>query len=294
MMENVNPPPISNHPVLTIALRAQAIQELHELQRISAFVDSRLKIIERFLNNFANQPNETNMNNLKFDDESIDTPRVSPFPHSDNDLDDGEMLNELIEYEKRKHYDVDLSDVASDDEYASDERWGFTVKGLKEMVDENVQGSNLHSTLCLHCDEAFETIDHSMSYNNAISNDEMTFAINGSASQLETAQQLLQKFVAAAGQNQEAPPSGQGYNTYPDHASAYPSQQPPVAHAPTPATDYVGRPVYGGNSGCIKQKCEGKRVKSFAEFGDFLLAEIADASLLFRHQFPMADTRRAT
>ncbi|GKE64231.1 hypothetical protein Tco_1518392, partial [Tanacetum coccineum] len=56
------------------ALRAQAIQELHELQRILAFVDSRLDSIERFLNNFANQPNETNMNDFESDDESVDTP----------------------------------------------------------------------------------------------------------------------------------------------------------------------------------------------------------------------------
>ncbi|GJT78039.1 hypothetical protein Tco_1044764 [Tanacetum coccineum] len=68
-------------------------------RRISAFVDSRLESIERFLNNFANQPNETNMNDLESDDESVDTPLVSPFPHSDNDSDDGEVLNELIEYE---------------------------------------------------------------------------------------------------------------------------------------------------------------------------------------------------
>ncbi|GJZ04889.1 hypothetical protein Tco_0538164 [Tanacetum coccineum] len=54
--------------------------------------------IERFLNNFANQPNETNMNDLESDDESVDTPLVSPFPHSDNDSDDGEVLNKLIEY----------------------------------------------------------------------------------------------------------------------------------------------------------------------------------------------------
>ncbi|GJR13634.1 hypothetical protein Tco_0796286 [Tanacetum coccineum] len=98
-MENMNPPPTSNRPILPAALHAQAIQELHELQRISAFVDSRLESIERFLNNFANQPNETNMNDLESDDESVDTPLVSPFPHSDNDSDDGEVLNELIEYE---------------------------------------------------------------------------------------------------------------------------------------------------------------------------------------------------
>ncbi|GJS39284.1 RNA-directed DNA polymerase, eukaryota [Tanacetum coccineum] len=39
------------------------------------------------------------MNNLESDDEAVDTPLVSPFPHSDNDSDDGEVLNELIEYE---------------------------------------------------------------------------------------------------------------------------------------------------------------------------------------------------
>nr|GEW09672.1 homeodomain-like protein [Tanacetum cinerariifolium] len=38
------------------------------------------------------------MNNLESDNESIETPLVSPFPHSDNVSDDGEVLNELIEY----------------------------------------------------------------------------------------------------------------------------------------------------------------------------------------------------
>ncbi|GKB00323.1 hypothetical protein Tco_0828316 [Tanacetum coccineum] len=36
------------------------------------------------------------MNNLESDDEAVDTPLVSPFPHSDNESDDGEVLNELI------------------------------------------------------------------------------------------------------------------------------------------------------------------------------------------------------
>ncbi|GKE82683.1 hypothetical protein Tco_1552683 [Tanacetum coccineum] len=69
-MENANPPP-NNRPVLTAAQRARVVQELHELQIISAFVDSRLE----------------------------NTPLVSPFPHSDDDSDDNEVLNELIEYE---------------------------------------------------------------------------------------------------------------------------------------------------------------------------------------------------
>ncbi|GKB64379.1 hypothetical protein Tco_0920565 [Tanacetum coccineum] len=97
-MENANPPP-NNRPVLTAALRARAVQKLHEPQIILAFVDSLLEGIEQFLNNFANQPNKTDMNNLEFDDESVETPLVSSFPHSNNALDDGEVLNELIEYE---------------------------------------------------------------------------------------------------------------------------------------------------------------------------------------------------
>ncbi|GJV12174.1 putative reverse transcriptase domain-containing protein [Tanacetum coccineum] len=66
---------------------------------ILAFVDSRLESIEQFLNSFANQPNVTDMNDLESDDELVDTPLVSPSPHSDNDSDDGEVLNESSEYE---------------------------------------------------------------------------------------------------------------------------------------------------------------------------------------------------
>ncbi|GKF43316.1 hypothetical protein Tco_0129868 [Tanacetum coccineum] len=98
-MENANPPPTNNRPVLLAVLRARINQELHELKVISVFVDSRLESIEQFLNNFANQPNETNTNNLEFDDESGKTPFVYPFPHSDNDSDDEEVLKELSEYE---------------------------------------------------------------------------------------------------------------------------------------------------------------------------------------------------
>ncbi|GKG09356.1 hypothetical protein Tco_0338102, partial [Tanacetum coccineum] len=98
IMENVNPTPANNRPVLPAALRAQAIQELHKLHKFLAIVDSHLESIERFLNDFAHQPNETNTNDLESDDESVDTPLVSPFPHSYNDSDDCEVLNELIEY----------------------------------------------------------------------------------------------------------------------------------------------------------------------------------------------------
>ncbi|GJY39983.1 hypothetical protein Tco_0426347 [Tanacetum coccineum] len=98
-MENVNPPPNNNRPILPAALRARINQELRELHLTSAFNDSRLESIEQFLNNITNQPNEANMNNHKSDDESGETPRVSPFPHSDNDSDNEETLKELSDYE---------------------------------------------------------------------------------------------------------------------------------------------------------------------------------------------------
>ncbi|GJW42390.1 hypothetical protein Tco_0071189 [Tanacetum coccineum] len=37
------------------------------------------------------------MKDLDSDNESVDIALGSPFPHSDNDLDDSEVLNELIE-----------------------------------------------------------------------------------------------------------------------------------------------------------------------------------------------------
>ncbi|KVH94331.1 flowering locus K homology domain-like isoform X1 [Cynara cardunculus var. scolymus] len=82
--------------------------------------------------------------------------------------------------------------------------------------------------------------------------DEMTVEINGSASQVQTAQQLIQNFIAdaaatTAAQNPIAPPSSQGYNPYPGHIPSYPSQPPPPGHAPA-AGDY-GSAVYGGNYG---------------------------------------------
>ncbi|GJW98370.1 hypothetical protein Tco_0180178 [Tanacetum coccineum] len=58
--------------------------------------------IERFLNRFADQPNETNINDPESDDGSVETPLVSPFPYSDNESDDEEVLNELSEYENAR------------------------------------------------------------------------------------------------------------------------------------------------------------------------------------------------
>ncbi|GJZ27499.1 hypothetical protein Tco_0571752 [Tanacetum coccineum] len=97
-MENTNPPPTLNPHALPTTLRTKVVQELDELQEILAYIDSRLENIEQFLNSFVNPPNEINMNDLESDNESVDTPLVSPFLDSDDDSDDGEVLNELEEY----------------------------------------------------------------------------------------------------------------------------------------------------------------------------------------------------
>ncbi|GKB71141.1 hypothetical protein Tco_0932553 [Tanacetum coccineum] len=97
-MENVNPPPTNNPHVLPSALRAKIIQELNELHAISTYIDSRLENIDRFLNGFTQQPNEIDVDDLEPDYKSVDTLLVSPFLDSDDDSDDGEVLNELEEY----------------------------------------------------------------------------------------------------------------------------------------------------------------------------------------------------
>ncbi|XP_057491859.1 flowering locus K homology domain isoform X2 [Actinidia eriantha] len=78
---------------------------------------------------------------------------------------------------------------------------------------------------------------------------EMTVEINGTASQVQTAQQLIQNFMAeAAGQTQTqtgAPPD-QGYNSYAAQGSVY--QSPPSNAGHSGQTGGYG-PVYGTNYG---------------------------------------------
>nr|GEV74430.1 hypothetical protein [Tanacetum cinerariifolium] len=75
-MENTKPPPALDPPVLPTALRAKVVQELDELQAISACIDSRLENIKHFFNDFVNPPNETDMDDLKPNDESEITNRI--------------------------------------------------------------------------------------------------------------------------------------------------------------------------------------------------------------------------
>ncbi|GJR31832.1 hypothetical protein Tco_1108064 [Tanacetum coccineum] len=98
IMENANPPPALDPPVLPTALRTKVVQELRELQAISAYIDSLLENIDQFLSNFAAQPNIINLDDVESDNGSVDIPLVSPFLDSDDDSDDGEVLNKLEEY----------------------------------------------------------------------------------------------------------------------------------------------------------------------------------------------------
>ncbi|GKF15961.1 hypothetical protein Tco_0057423, partial [Tanacetum coccineum] len=65
---------------------------------VSTYIDSRLENIDQFLNGFTQPTNEIDMDDLEPDEESVDTPLFSPFLDSDDDSDDGEVLNELEEY----------------------------------------------------------------------------------------------------------------------------------------------------------------------------------------------------
>nr|GEV49020.1 retrovirus-related Pol polyprotein from transposon TNT 1-94 [Tanacetum cinerariifolium] len=56
-LENSNPSPTNEQPVLPTALRAKVVQELRDLQAILAYIDSRLENIDQIFNNFATKQN---------------------------------------------------------------------------------------------------------------------------------------------------------------------------------------------------------------------------------------------
>ncbi|KAK4338720.1 hypothetical protein RND71_043207 [Anisodus tanguticus] len=79
---------------------------------------------------------------------------------------------------------------------------------------------------------------------------EMTVEINGSASQVQTAQQLIQNSIADATssmQNTAAGPPSQGYNPYPSQDPVYSSSTTTSQAGYAPAADYGS--VYGGSYG---------------------------------------------
>ncbi|GJX87073.1 hypothetical protein Tco_0339087 [Tanacetum coccineum] len=98
-MENANPPLTNNPPVLPTALHAKIVQKLNELHAISTYINSRIENIDQFLNSFTQQPNEIDVAGFEPNNKSVDTPLDSPFLDSDGDSNDGEVLNELEEYD---------------------------------------------------------------------------------------------------------------------------------------------------------------------------------------------------
>nr|GEY65650.1 hypothetical protein [Tanacetum cinerariifolium] len=98
-MENVNLLPTNNPHVLLTTLREKVVHELNEIQAISTYIDSRLENIDQLLNGFTQQPNEIDVDGFESNNESADTPLVSPFLDLKDDSDDGEVLNELEEYD---------------------------------------------------------------------------------------------------------------------------------------------------------------------------------------------------
>ncbi|GJW80553.1 hypothetical protein Tco_0144528 [Tanacetum coccineum] len=76
----------------------KVVQELRELQAISAYIDSRLANIDQIHKDFTTQPNIIDMDDVESNNGLTDTPLVSPFLDSDDDSDDGEVLNEQEEY----------------------------------------------------------------------------------------------------------------------------------------------------------------------------------------------------
>ncbi|GJT59425.1 hypothetical protein Tco_1002958 [Tanacetum coccineum] len=90
-MENMNP----FIPVPTNGLHVRITQELNELRPISAMIDSHLG---QPSNDLTNSHKIIEIHDFESDDRSVDTPLVSPFLDSDDESDDGEVLNEFDEY----------------------------------------------------------------------------------------------------------------------------------------------------------------------------------------------------
>nr|GEZ22720.1 hypothetical protein [Tanacetum cinerariifolium] len=96
-MENAKP----FVPIPPNRLHFKITEELNKLHAISTMINSHL---EQPLNDSMNSHNIVEMDDLKSDDGSIDTPIVSPFLDSDDESDDGEVINELDEYGNARNF----------------------------------------------------------------------------------------------------------------------------------------------------------------------------------------------
>ncbi|GJV71018.1 hypothetical protein Tco_1491013 [Tanacetum coccineum] len=147
-MENVNP----FVPASPNGLRAKISRELNELRAILVVIDSRLKNInhmqftipshvppEQLLNDFENSPDMFDMGNSKSDSESNDTSFISPFLDFDVESNDGEVINELIEYGGAGNFyynkiinSIDGNDLAFP--CMIEDIWEFIVSDIADVV----------------------------------------------------------------------------------------------------------------------------------------------------------------
>ncbi|GKB68925.1 hypothetical protein Tco_0930337 [Tanacetum coccineum] len=90
------------------------------------------------------------MNNLESDDEVVDTPLLSPFPHSDNDSDDEEVLNELSEYENTGSLCREsIINSSDEDDLAFECMMGFTkfTAYLNPFLPMNIISRKAYNTI---------------------------------------------------------------------------------------------------------------------------------------------------
>nr|GEV63914.1 reverse transcriptase domain-containing protein [Tanacetum cinerariifolium] len=110
-------------PVPPKAPRDQIVQELDELLEISAMIDSCLENIdhdqivvpppaspEQLLHNFLDPLEFLGIDDIVSDAESVDTPLVSLFLNSDDELDDGEVVNDV--YLNTKYFNRQINRVS--------------------------------------------------------------------------------------------------------------------------------------------------------------------------------------
>nr|GEY39631.1 zf-CCHC domain-containing protein/DUF4219 domain-containing protein/UBN2 domain-containing protein [Tanacetum cinerariifolium] len=87
---------------------------------------------EQLLDDFMNPPNELVMDDSESDTESYETPLVSPFLDSDDESDDGEVINELnesIALKARKESSDDDSSTSD----SEDKEYGMSVRDFNKF-----------------------------------------------------------------------------------------------------------------------------------------------------------------
>ncbi|GJX08073.1 hypothetical protein Tco_0196005 [Tanacetum coccineum] len=121
-LEKPDNPPIvtlADNRYMALLLDSANRGELEELLEFSAMIDSHLENIyhsqlvitppaspEHLLNDFIDLQDFLKVYDLKFDVESDDTPLVSHFLASDEESDDGEVINDMNECENTSYYDM--------------------------------------------------------------------------------------------------------------------------------------------------------------------------------------------